>query len=136
VRNYRAKNALSRFLREEYQPKRKALVALSSLAPYFKTACRKKEKKFPDRDLQYRALWYVTVATGNRAENVHVAKKIIPQATGLYVEWGRRKKSMGGRHAHAWSCTPPSDVKRFLLRKEDGSPTWLMTGQISSLVIT
>lgn len=67
------------------------------------------------RDLEYRTLFYLSVATGGRLENVMQAHAFDIRSNAVAVKWGRRKVgSPGGGMAvylHEWSVPPPPDVQ-------------------------
>ena len=70
------------------------------------------------REDQYRLLYYVCLATGNRAENVRMIKRMSfsEDGTELIVAFTRRKvlSNVTCRYHFDWSHEPPADIERMI----------------------
>lgn len=68
------------------------------------------------QDLEYRAIFFVLVATGARPENLMVAQScsVDQKRQGVVIQWGRRKVRPPSRasllYPFSWSTEPPADV--------------------------
>lgn len=71
-----------------------------------------------DRDLEYRCLTYVQIATGGRPENLLQIQQLRVLREGLAAKWGRRKVRSPARasvmYSHEWSLVPPLDIRERL----------------------
>lgn len=117
IRRVRLINGIQRRDAEREIADRRSPPGLADLRRIVEESCPGDE----ERDMEYRTLFYVQIATGGRPENLLQIHDLQLEAGTLLVKWGRRKIRAGGRarlgYPHSWSFAPPEEVaariKRF-----------------------